>query len=81
MHTLIDGIALAANVMADAEEEVAGTLLGLGTFFAVFLHKPLDALSITALMTAGGWSPRARWLVNVGFSLVCPLVHYASSPD
>ena len=73
VHTLIDGIALAANVMADAEEKVAGTLLGLGTFLAVFLHKPLDALSITALMTAGNWSARARWLVNLGFSMVCPL--------
>ncbi len=73
VHTLIDGIALAASVMADAEETGAGPLFGLGTFLAVVLHKPLDALSITALMTAGRWSTRARRLVNVGFSLMCPL--------
>jgi zinc and cadmium transporter len=37
------------------------------------LHKPLDALSITALMSAGRWSIRARQLVNFAFSLMCPL--------
>jgi len=73
IHTIIDGIALAANVMADAEAGTAGALLGLGTFLAVALHKPLDALSITALMTAGNWSLRARQAVNVAFSMVCPL--------
>ena len=73
VHTLIDGIALAANVMADAELGTGGWALGLGTFLAVALHKPLDALSITALMTAGGWSVRARQLVNFAFALVCPL--------
>jgi zinc and cadmium transporter len=73
VHTIIDGIALAANVMADAEAGVAGAFLGLGTFLAVVLHKPLDALSITALMTAGNWSVRARQAVNLAFSMVCPL--------
>ncbi len=73
VHTLIDGVALAANVMADAAEGAAGALLGVGTFLAVVLHKPLDALSITALMTAGGWSLSARRWVNLGFSMMCPL--------
>jgi zinc and cadmium transporter len=73
VHTLIDGIALAANVMADSEEGVASAFLGLGTFLAVFLHKPLDALSITALMTSGNWSHRARQAVNLAFSMMCPL--------
>ena len=48
-------------------------LLGLGTFLGVVLHKPLDSLSITTLMAAGGWSSRARTLVNLGYGLMCPL--------
>jgi zinc and cadmium transporter len=37
------------------------------------LHKPLDAVSITSLMAGAGWSPRARLMVSVGFSTMCPL--------
>jgi len=48
-------------------------LLGLATFLAVLLHKPLDSLSFTSLMEAGGWSKRNQALVNLGFALVCPL--------
>jgi zinc and cadmium transporter len=74
LHTLIDGVALAASVAAEAEEAAAPLgLFGLGTFLAVALHKPLDALSITTLMAAGGWSAKTRQLVNAGFALMCPL--------
>ena len=71
IHTLIDGVALAASVAVEANGAQAG-LIGLGTFVAVVLHKPLDALSITSVMLAGGWSDRARRVVNVVFSLMCP---------
>lgn len=73
LHTLIDGLALGAAVAAEAHEEHGLALFGLGTFLAVALHKPLDALSITSLMAAGGWSRRDIWLANVGFALMCPL--------
>lgn len=72
LHTLMDGVALAASVQADAGAGNPG-LAGLGPFLAIFLHKPLDAMAITALMLAGGWSSKARHLVNLGFALVCPL--------
>ena len=74
VHTLIDGMALAASV--SAEQHVAGDgwcLLGVGTFLAVALHKPLDAMSITSVMANGGWSVRARHLVNFGFAMMCAL--------
>lgn len=74
LHTLIDGVALAASVAAEAEEAAAPLgLFGLGTFLAVALHKPLDALSITTLMAAGGWPAKTRQVVNAGFALMCPL--------
>jgi zinc and cadmium transporter len=73
LHTLIDGVALGAAVVAEAHEEHGFALFGLGTFLAVALHKPLDALSITSLMAAGGWSRRSIHLANVGFAVLCPL--------
>jgi zinc and cadmium transporter len=73
LHTLIDGLALGAAIEADSRHEVALSLFGFGIFLAILLHKPLDAMSITSLMSAGGWSKSARNLVNLGFSLMCPL--------
>jgi zinc and cadmium transporter len=73
IHTLLDGMALAANVVAEAEETGPHLLVGLGTFLAIALHKPLDSLSITSIMTAGNWSVAARHWANVVFSLMCPL--------
>ena len=78
IHTLLDGAALAANLKADAMNsrdfhESTMWLLGFGTFLGVFLHKPLDSLSITAVMAASGWSPKQRNFVNLGYALMCPL--------
>ena len=73
IHTLLDGIALAASVEVESAAPAAAGLFGLGTFLAIVLHKPLDAMAITALMVAGGWSPLARHLVNGLFALVVPL--------
>ena len=73
LHTLIDGMALAASVQAQSAYRPMTTLFGLGTFLAIMLHKPLDAVSITSLMAGAGWSPRARFLVSLGFSAMCPL--------
>ncbi len=73
LHTLIDGMALAASVQAQSAYRPLTTVFGLGTFLAIMLHKPLDAVSITSLMAGAGWSPRARFLVSLGFSAMCPL--------
>jgi zinc and cadmium transporter len=48
-------------------------LFGLGTFLAVFLHKPLDSASITSLMAVGGWSSRSQSWTNSAFAMLCPL--------
>src|SRR5690606_35744488 len=73
LHTLIDGMALAASVAVEASHATAGSLVGIGTFLAVFLHKPLDSLSITSVMAAGGVSPIRKHLVNLAFALICPI--------
>ncbi len=73
LHTLIDGMALAASVAVTGPTTSAAGLVGGGTFLAILMHKPLDALSITSLMLSARW-PRG-WIetVNVIFALMCPL--------
>ncbi|MFQ5731828.1 MAG: ZIP family metal transporter [Planctomycetaceae bacterium] len=73
LHTLIDGVALGAAIRSDQGNGGGFALLGVGTFLAVLLHKPLDAVSITSLMAAGGWPASKRNAVNFGFALMCPL--------
>lgn len=73
LHTLIDGLALGASIIAEQQHEVFLSLFGVGTFLAITLHKPLDAVSITSLMAAGGWSSGWRNAVNIGFAMMCPL--------
>jgi len=73
LHTAIDGVAVGAAVLADAGHDPQSLLLGLGTFLAVVLHKPLDSLSITSLMTASGWKPGHCHAVNLTYSMMCPL--------
>ena len=72
LHTMMDGVALAASVAADQSHGAWLGLAGLGTFLAVALHKPLDAFSIGSVMRRSGWSWRERSLVNLCFSLACP---------
>ena len=70
VHTLIDGIALAAAVQAGSSSV---WFTGLGVFLAIVLHKPLDALSITSLMAVRGWSVSKQMTVSLVFALMCPL--------
>ena len=72
VHTLIDGIALGAVMLGEIANGAAG-LVGVGVFLAILLHKPLDAMSITTIMAAGGWSRSARATNNLLFALMCPL--------
>ena len=48
-------------------------LYGFGTFLAIILHKPLDAVSITSLMAGSGWKSQSRFFVNLVFSTMCPI--------
>jgi zinc and cadmium transporter len=72
LHSLIDGIALAASVEAESRGSEHGWLLGLGTFAVIIMHKPFDAMAIGTLMAAGGWSRMARHWVNGLFALAIP---------
>lgn len=71
LHSLLDGLALAAAVEAGIHGHAK--LAGLGVALVVILHKPFDAMAVSALMTAGGSSRFARHLLNALFALVSPV--------
>lgn len=71
LHTLLDGMAMAASVKAEMLHDHGIAIAGFGTFLAVCLHKPLDAISITSLMNHT--PPGRRLMVNIGFALMCPV--------
>jgi zinc and cadmium transporter len=73
LHSAIDGVALAAAVAVESQDGEVPMLAGLGTFLAIFLHKPFDSLSISTLMAAGGWSSRWQHAVNFAYAAVLPL--------
>ncbi|GAA4433726.1 ZIP family metal transporter [Bremerella cremea] len=74
LHTLLDGVALAAGVSAAAHHDPnAVGIMGLGVFLGIFLHKPLDALSITFVMRQSKWPIQTINIVNLGYALMCPL--------
>jgi zinc and cadmium transporter len=70
LHSLLDGLAMAAAVEATAR---GNGMAGTGTALAVILHKPFDAMAVSTLMTAGGSSRFSRQLLNALFSLATPL--------
>ena len=78
VHTVTEGIALGTSMQMGPPHENEVALAGLGVFFAILLHKPLDAYSIVGMMKSAGHSQRARTVANVGFATLCPLVALAS---
>ncbi|MCA9121374.1 MAG: ZIP family metal transporter [Planctomycetaceae bacterium] len=72
LHTFFDGLALGASVLAGSHDKDVA-LVGIGTFLAIVLHKPLDSLSLTCVMSGGRWTRKSITLVNLAFASMCPL--------
>jgi zinc and cadmium transporter len=70
LHSLLNGVALAAAVQC---ESGASRLAGFSTFLVIVLHKPFDAMMISALMGRSGWSLAWRHTINGLFSLAIPV--------
>jgi zinc and cadmium transporter len=73
IHSLVDGITLAAVIKTEWAHAEGAMLAGFGYFLAVVLHKPFDSLSITSLMIASGWSSGWRNAINIVYALVIPV--------
>jgi zinc and cadmium transporter len=68
LHSVLDGVALAASVAADADGH-RHALAGFGTFLVVFCHKPFDSLTLGTLLARGAKPSPLRHVVNSLFSL------------
>jgi zinc and cadmium transporter len=74
LHTLVDGVALAASVEAEAAHTGTGlALAGLATFLVIVLHKPFDALTVTLLMSKSPATRPYRHVANVVLALLVPV--------
>lgn len=71
LHSVFDGLAIAAAVTAGTQSHAAA--LGAGTALAVVLHKPFGALAIVTLMMRSRTSRRAQRWINLAFAMVTPL--------
>ena len=73
IHTVLDGFTLAASAVMESASADGFELIAFGTFLAVILNKPLDALSITSLMQKW-WLPKSKqFFANFCFAMACPL--------
>ena len=75
IHTIIESVTLGVTIELKARhygEE--GLLPGLALFIAILMHKPLDAYSVLSLFNRAGFSKKTRFLMNLAFALLCPLV-------
>lgn len=72
IHSLIEGIALAASVEVGRQHAPSAIPVGLATFLVILLHKPFDSLTLGTLMGLGGRSPQFRHIVNAAFAALIP---------
>ncbi len=72
-HSILEGVALAAAVLAGASHGVGGALAGLSTFVVILLHKPFDSLTVAMLVRASGRPVIFAHIVNLLFALVVPI--------
>jgi zinc and cadmium transporter len=74
LHSLLEGVALAASVAAFQGHAGEGTpaLAGLGTFLVILLHKPFDSMTVATLLRAGGAGRGRVLLVNFLFAMLVP---------
>ncbi len=72
VHSLAGGIAMASAVTADFQVGRGLVGAGLGVFVATLVHKPADALTITALMLESGAGRRYAHAINLAFALMIP---------
>lgn len=73
LHTFMDGVALGAAVLHEAQHTKYVVPAGFGVYLAILLHKPLDALSLSSLMAAENRPRQSIQIANACFGLMCVL--------
>ncbi|MFZ9914770.1 MAG: ZIP family metal transporter [Phycisphaerales bacterium] len=73
LHSLLEGVALAAAVLAGQSHGAGGAIAGLSTFLVILLHKPFDGLTVATLVRASGRPKAFAHAINALFALVVPV--------
>lgn len=75
LHSLLEGVALAASIAAVrvADAGVSPALAGVGTFLVILLHKPFDSMTVATLLRAGGGTRAQVTIFNLLFALLVPV--------
>lgn len=73
LHSLLDGLALAAGVNGELAEHPHRVWAGLAVFLVVVLHKPFDSLTLGTLLAVGKHSETLRHAVNFGYACAVPV--------
>ena len=71
LHSIVDGVALASAIKLESEHGVPGLMV----LIIVVLHKPLDAMAITATM---GSNKKRRIKVNILYAIIAPLAAWGA---
>ena len=78
IHTFMNGVGLAGSVDNDLSKSIGFLgIPGLAMFFAVFLHKPADALAISTVLTRKRVTRRKITWVQLGYVAMIPAGAYA----
>lgn len=75
LHSVVDGVAIASAVKLSHGH---GFIPGFAILLVVLLHKPIDAVSLTGTMAAGGESAGRRRAMNLAFALITPAATVAA---
>lgn len=73
LHSLLDGLALAAGVNGELAEHPGRAWAGLAVFLVVVLHKPFDSLTLGTLLAVGKHKNSLRHAVNFGYACAVPV--------
>ena len=73
LHGLTEGTALGAAVLSREGAITGVDSVSFGMFFAIVLHKPLDAFFLFGMLRVAGLGRRYGYVLSVATALVCPL--------
>jgi len=73
IHSLLDGVALASGILADASHGSTAWLSAPAILLAVMLHKPIDSLTIAAVVGAHPTGRKWKSIVNLAFATTAPI--------
>jgi zinc and cadmium transporter len=73
LHSVLEGMALAAGVAAERFTDPGAVLAGLVVFLVVALHKPFDSMTLGTMMAMDHAPAQTRHTVNAVYALTVPL--------